>query len=358
MKKSLVVILLLCSALLMAHNNKQPIKVALLLPFQTETIQRDKNMDRFLDFYTGALLAVYEEQRRQPIEVYAYDVGKSASLQMETVLAQQELTTMDMIIGPVYAAQVSKMSDWALQYGIRTILPFSSDVPRLQENPYVLQFNPSVEIEGAATAQYLVMQEEPVHCIFVTEDENHIPESVRSLQQAILSQGIEHTYTTVGQILHDSLSYLLSEEKNNVLLMNTERYANVRVVMPQLMRAAQGKHLTLLSRYAWQQEPITLPQIFSTIFRKEIDVDSIPYGAEYKRFVAKEREIGQPCYDLLGYDLMKYALHTARDIKQATTYDEIDNIICRTFKGVQSDISFVRVGDGGYQNNNIHVVQF
>ncbi|MCQ2310726.1 MAG: hypothetical protein MJZ64_03135 [Paludibacteraceae bacterium] len=358
MKKSLVVILLLCSALLEAQKNEQPVKVALLLPFQTETVQRDKNIDRFLDFYTGALLAVYEEQRHKPVEVYAYDVGKSASHQLQAVLARQELISMDMIIGPVYAAQVSRMSDWALQYGVRTILPFSSDVPRLKENPYVLQFNPSVEIEGAATAQYLLRQEEPVRCIFVEEDEKHIPESVRSLQQAIVAQGIEHAYTTVGQILHDSLSYSLSEEKNNILLMNTERYANVRVVMPQLMRAAQGKRLTLLSRYAWQQEPITLPQIFSTIFRKEVDVDSIPYGTEYRRFVAKERETGQPCYDLLGYDLMRYALRTIRGIKQATTFDEIDDIICRTFKGVQSDISFVRVGDGGYQNNNIHVVQY
>ena len=45
------------------------IRLAVMLPFQADALKRDKNMDRFVDFYSGVLLAVNEVQKEgQKIE--------------------------------------------------------------------------------------------------------------------------------------------------------------------------------------------------------------------------------------------------------------------------------------------------
>jgi len=154
------------------------------------------------------------------------------------------------------------------------------------------------------------------------------------------------------------LGEVLSDSVENILVMNTERFANVRAVMPYLMRAAQGGGLTLLTRYAWQDEAIALPQIYTTMFRENVAVDSVDYGALYSNFVAKERVVSRPCYDLLGYDIMTYVLETVVGLKEAETPQAQEHIIERRFSGLQSDMHFVRVDSvGGYQNSDIHIVR-
>lgn len=360
MRKIISIALALIISLTMGaqmRKNTQPIRVALLLPFQTEVTKRDKTMDRFLDFYSGALLAVFEKQNDgQKIELYTYDTGKSAA-QMARVLAQPDLQQVDWIIGPVYASQVNMMQEWAYAHEVRTLLPFASDIPGMDYNPYVMQFNPSVEIEAQAMASRLATRREDIRCIFVTAPENDIPESVLKLQNALLAQQMECVYTTVNAILNDSLEAAMSDTKENILLMNTERYANMRTVMPQLARAAQGKRLTLITRYSWQDEPIILPQVFSTVFRKLEDIDDVWYDVEFRRFYATERQPGRPCYDLLGYDLMTYVLESLQQIHGTEDEQALNNILCRPFKGLQSDIHFQKVNEeGGYQNHDIHVI--
>ena len=64
------------------------IRLAFLLPLHADAIKRDKNMDRFYDFYAGALIAIYEQQQKGlPMEIFTYDVGKTA-LRTSEVLQQ------------------------------------------------------------------------------------------------------------------------------------------------------------------------------------------------------------------------------------------------------------------------------
>lgn len=355
---SIVLAFIVCTTLEAGlKHNTQPIRVALLLPFQTDVVKRDKTMDRFLDFYSGALLAVYEKQNDgQKIELYIYDTGKSAA-QLEHILQQPDLQQVDWIIGPVYASQVNKMQEWAYAHEVRTLVPFASEIPGIDYNPYVMQFNPSVETEAQVMAARLLDRKDSVRCIFVTAPESEIPESVLKLQNALLAQQMECVYTTVNAILNDSLAMVMSDTLENVFLMNTERYANMRTIMPQLARAAQGKRLTLITRYSWQDEPIILPQMFSTVFRRLEDVDDVWYDVLFRRFYTTERQSGRPCYDLLGYDLMTYVLESLQQTHGTEDKQALNDILCRPFKGLQSDICFEQVGEeGGYKNHDVHVI--
>jgi len=357
MRKTGIIVLLLSVNLLWAEEMAQPIRVGLLLPLQTGAAQRDKSMDRFADFYTGALMAVYDVQATgQQVEVYTWDVGKSVS-QLEQVLSLDTLDRMDMIIGPVYSAQVRHMASWTALHHVLTLIPFDYEINELASNPYLLQFNPSESTEAEAMVNYLFTQQQPVRLVFIQSDEAAMPASVRTLLHCVRAEGLEYTYTSVRQIMADSLADVLRDDAENIMVMNTERYANLRQVMPYLERAAQGKSLTLMSRYSWQDEPIILPQLYVSSFRKNVDVDQVSYGALYRRYVAKERVLSRPCYDLLGRDMMAYVLETVQMLRQADE-DDRQAVIERGFVGLQSDMRFERVNDqGGYQNINLHVVR-
>lgn len=352
---SLITLCVAITSALMAQS-MPPIRVAMLLPLQTELMKRDKNTDRFVDFYSGALLAVYEHQSRgQEIELYTYDVAKSTH-SMSQILTRPELDSMDFIIGPAYANQVALMTQWAYQHNVRVLFPFSSEVPDIANNPYLMQFNPSVESEAMAMAGYLANSGNAVRCIFVQAADADIPHSVRCLQQQLTAHGLECVYTTVHDILSDSLPGVMSDEAENILLMNTERFANLRAVMPHLMRAAQGHRLTLMSRYSWQQETIALPQLYTTVFHTDPEEDDT-YEDLYARFYLIGRQSSHPCYDQLGYDQMQYVLLTIEALRE-NTWTEMDDVLCHPYNGLQSDMRFEPVVEnGGYQNKYIQIVR-
>jgi len=352
MKKVVIIVLLCCSTLVWAQMDT--IRVGVLLPLQAEAVKRDKNMDRFVDFYSGVLLAVYERQNSgMPIEIHTYDVGKSTN-QLEKILSSGDLDRMDMIIGPVYSSQIRRMSEWAKLHQIKTLLPFSSEVYDLATNPYLLQFNPSYTIEANAIAENLASKE-AVKCILVDADEVSMPASVRELQKSIKDYILDIAYVSISEIMNDSLSMALTDGVDNVLLLNTERFANVRMMMPQILRAAQGKHLTLLSRYSWQEEPIILPQLYTTVFHQQMD--TLAYNALFHRFYPQVRTSSHPCYDLLGYDLMNYVLYSIEAIQQTDGLVDEEDILSRYYSGLQSDVQFERVGaNGGYQNTHIDCI--
>lgn len=355
MRKILVILLAGISTLAWADEVARPIRVGLLLPLQVQAEKRDLNMDRFVDFYSGALLAVYEMQATgQPVEIHTYDIGKSTN-ELEHVLAGGKLDSMDMIIGPVYTSQVRIMAGWSKAHKVKTLLPFSSEVPELSTNPYLLQFNPSYIIEAEAMAE-TIASNAAVKCIFVESNDANTPMSIRELQRCIKGYALDYAYTTIGGVMADSLTNYLADGVENILLLNTERYANLRLLLPHITRAAQGKKLTLLSRYAWQEEAIVLPQLYTTVFRQEID--SMAYNQLYHRFYKTARTSHHPCYDLLGYDLMTYTLYTVLAIHENEGVVDEEVILSRYFSGLQSDMLFERIGEqGGYQNRQIYTIR-
>lgn len=358
MRKIEIIVLLFCACVARAQHVDAPLRVGLLLPFQVENTTRDKTMDRYVDFYTGALVAVYEMQEvGQRVEVHTYDVGKSAH-QLEQVLLTDALDSLDLIIGPVYSSQVRRMAEWTSQHHVLTFLPFAYEVPELATNPYLLQFNPTEAVDAEALVNDVMERRDSVRFVFVEADPMTIPTSVHELKNCVRNDGLDYVYTSIQQIMADSLGEVLGDSVENIFVMNTERYANLRQIMPHLLRSAQGRSLTLVTRYAWQDEPIILPQIYTTMFRKDVDVDSLNYGAIYRSFVEEERVVSRPCYDLLGYDIMTYSLETLVLLKMLPDEGMKDDIIERSFTGLQSDIRFARVDSiGGYLNNSIHVIR-
>lgn len=315
-------------------------KIALLLPLQAENVMRDASMDRFMDFYEGCLVALYDLQYADHFELHVFDIGKT-DIEVKRLIADSVLQQMDAILGPAYPAQVEPIALMAKEDSVLTLIPFTDKVPNIQTNPFLYQFNSTPQYEAKAFADYLEANKASVNCVFVESSE--VSADVRALQAEINKRGISHTKASMHQVLADSLFMSLKDSVENILFFNTEKFSNLQLLLPHIVAGTAGRRVALFSRYSWQKESIQIPQIYTSVFATEGEVDLTHYDAIFSRYFKHDHASSVPRYDLLGYDLMRQLVALFKG---------------KEYFGLQSDIHFERVGEeGGYVNTHVQVIR-
>lgn len=336
-------------------DNSATLRLAYLLPLHAHAVKRDKNMERFYDFYAGSLIAIEEAQANgQDIEVYTYDVEKTGH-KVSQALALLDTIHVDAIIGPAYGQQVSLASVFAKEDSTLLLVPFSSKIEGIQDNPYILQFNPSEQAEADTLAHYLSQHKDSVQCVFTEEKENEVvPNSIVALLKALSKYNVPITRVPIRALLTDSLDGMLRPDVENILFFNTEKYSNLQAVMPHLQLAAEKYPITLFSHYSWQRELIPLPQIYTSVFTQSPIVPEA-YETLYATYFGHSLSSTHPRYDLLGYDLTH---HLLRILTMADSPDSIPSVIQDPFYGTQCEIEYKQVSPtGGYENSTIHILR-
>ena len=322
-------------------------RVAFLLPLHADAIKREKNMERFYDFYAGALIAIYEAQAQgQMLEVFTYDIGKTANRTQEIWQQHPEIRQMDAVIGPAYSQQVAMVMDSLAKDSVRLLIPFLSRVEGIQNHPNVYKFNPSEQIEADTIARYLAHRGDSINCVLIESKEGEvIPSGIKALHAALKREQVPMTTISLHALLTDSVEGGLQNNVENIVIFNTERYANLQTVMPHLLKLCGNYRVTLYSHYSWQSEKIVLPQLYASVFAQEPVVPAT-YQALFDQYFAHELSSERPRYDLLGYDLTSHLLHTLRH-----------NVSEEVWEGIQARIHYQSTGEGGgYENHTIHII--
>ena len=322
-------------------------RVAFLLPLHADAIKREKNMERFYDFYAGALIAIYEAQAQgQMLEVFTYDIGKTANRTQEVWQQHPEIRQMDAVIGPAYSQQVAMVMDSLAKDSVRLLIPFLSRVEGIQNHPNVYKFNPSEQIEADTIARYLAQKSDSINCVLIESKEGEvIPSGIKALHAALKREQVPTTTISLHALLTDSVEGGLQNNVENIVIFNTERYANLQTVMPHLLKLCGNYRVTLYSHYSWQSEKIVLPQLYASVFAQEPVVPAT-YQALFDQYFAHELSSERPRYDLLGYDLTSHLLHTLRH-----------NVSEEVWEGIQARIHYQSTGEGGgYENHTIHII--
>ena len=332
------------------QKDSSVIRLAMMLPLQADALKRDKNMDRFYDYYAGALIAINEVQATgQAIEVHTYDVGKNVQKTTQ-LLCDSTWQKVDAIVGPAYTQQVAVAAEYAQRDSTWMLVPFLSNVASIAHNPYLLQFNPSEHTEADTLARYLAQYGDSVNCVLIeTKAGDVIPSGIMALHQALKAQGVPTSSISLTAMLADSLDGAFKTDMENIVIFNTEKYSNLKAVMPHLLQGHATYPITLFSHYSWQNEKIILPQLYTTIFGDSLMV-SEPYEAVWQQYFNHTVSSTLPRYDLLGYDQMRHLLQLLQT--------SADSIATPVWNGLQADIQYHRVSpDGGYENRQIHIIR-
>ena len=131
------------------------VKLAILLPFDLNAEVRDANMNRFMEFYEGSLLAIDSLRKTGlSVEVNTFDIGKTQS-QLTSVLAKPEMKTVDIIIGPAYTSQITSIGEFAKENKIKVVVPFSPNIKELATNKYIFQvISPQDDLTEPVTREF------------------------------------------------------------------------------------------------------------------------------------------------------------------------------------------------------------
>lgn len=316
-------------------------RIALLLPFQACNTKRDHNTDRFIDFYEGVLLALYDMQAPGTHYVLdVYDTEKSDA-RVRDLIDNNSLHEVDAIIGLAYPLQLMQMGEWSKQHQIPLLAPFVDHIEGIESNPYMLQFNSSYQQEATAMADWLDAHRGEINCVLIDAKDADIPPVIRQLRKEIKGRNIPYTTTSIHNILNDSISSALRDSMENILIFNTTKYSNIQVLIPRII-SSKGEHtVTLYSQYSWRKEHVALPEVYTSIFDTDSIRDTNEYEVHYAAYFNHPHATDVPRYDLLGYDLTRQLIAFLKG---------------SDYHGLQSEIRFERISpDGGYVNTHIRI---
>ena len=325
-----------------AKDTRRVVELALMLPFESQQTKRSGNAERMMEFYQGALLALHDLQNDSTLyRLRVFDTERSER-KVQALCDSTELDSVRAILGLVYPIQIERMAAWCEAHQVPLLLPFSDEMD-LATHPQVLQFNSTDQQEADSLCAWLKAQGENIHVVVTEVREAEIASSIRTLRKRLKAHGISYTGLPLRDLMNDSAAYAMDLDKENIILLHSDRYQQVRVVLPHVAALRNvGHHVRLISQYAWQKEHINLPQVYTSVFTAETSREA--YDALWNQFYAGGHVSESPRYDLLGYDLMRALIGWLQGEQETN--------------GIQSVIQWKQVQKGGFQNACVKVLAY
>ena len=321
-------------------DTRRVVELAILLPFESRQTKRSTNAERMMEFYQGALLAIHDLQNDSTLyRLRVYDSERSER-RVAALCDSTELDSVRAVLGLVYPIQIERMAAWCAMHKVPLLLPFSDDL-ELEHHPYVLQFNSTDEQEADSLCTWIKTRN--ANCVVVEVRDEDLSASVRTLRKRMRAHGIWYSALGLHDLLADSAAYALDPEKENIILLHSDRYQLVRMAIPHIAKLEEdGYRIRLISQYSWTKENLNVPTVYTSLFSSEANLEA--YDAQWKTYFSDEHVSETPRYDLLGYDLMQALVAWLNGEQQHT--------------GLQSSIRWKQVEHGGYQNACVQVVTY
>lgn len=341
-------------------TKKDRYKIAYLLPFMLENAVADPTVNKFIEFYMGSLLAIKQAQNNGiGYDIYTYDTEKTEE-KIHTIINKPELQQMDLIIGPAYSAQIPILTDFAKRREIYTIVPFSSNVSDIDDNPYVLQFNPDKDLQSYFLLSALRSKFQTANVVMVklenifSDGEN---ETYKMINGKLENSRILYKQLTKSDLSANSIEKYLSENKPNILIFDSERLSTVQSYLNTLYDLSQKYDVAVVGQYSWKGEAGKKPKMYYVapfIDDASRAAATTGYEADYTTYYGKLRGDKNPRFDMIGYDITKYCLSlmgkNGVEINESTKTLKTD--------GIQSGMFFKRVGsNGGFMNQQLYLIE-
>ncbi|HOX83615.1 MAG TPA: ABC transporter substrate-binding protein [Chryseolinea sp.] len=148
--------------------HKDVYSVSALLPLMVSTLDPSPSMKRnqnVLDMYEGMKLAV-DTLSKQGIKLSlrAYDTERSND-KIKTILATEELKNTDLIVGPFFQEENKFIQEFSLNNKINVFNPVSNNAELIAGNPYAFLYQPSFEVIGKKSGEFLAGYAKKKNCI-------------------------------------------------------------------------------------------------------------------------------------------------------------------------------------------------
>lgn len=344
------------------------LNVGLLLPISaavTDSLKPTAKTLSFLSFYQGVLLAVDQQVKNgMKIKLFVYDTEKSNS-SVEYIVKKPEMSSLDLIIGPVYPEVQRAVSELSEKNKIPMVSPLSSDDRYTKSNPWFFQVNPVKKLRLEATADY-ILKEFPKEKLILLAEENRSSETRLihdRLNQKVSEHGGVKLQLTTYDIWEKGLEGLESQlvsDKPNVLVMAETNEVQVSIAMNRLTLLSKKFPLILVGIQEFTRMPSIEIENLHDVNLRFLTTSYINYQLPAVTMFADNfrTEFGtEPSsYAFQGYDMATFFLNSLHksggELMHGTVLDGNNGLL-------EASYHFSKLSDsGGYTNDNFTVVEY
>ncbi len=339
------------------------VKLAILLPFDLNAEVRDANMNRFMEFYEGSLLAIDSLRKTGlSVEVNTFDIGKTQS-QLTSVLAKPEMKTVDIIIGPAYTSQITSIGEFAKENKIKVVVPFSPNIKELATNKYIFQvISPQDDLTEPVNKEFcrLFANKEIVIVNPKKDDANDKKDFITALKKKMNDNKMSFTsFIANTNTTHKIDSIAKAANKDIVVVVPTTDI----VALTQIGNAIEQTRQPNISVFGfpeWHSLQLTVLYSkplysYTNHYINFNDSKTIKFFTDFRYNFGISNTQSVPNYAALGYDLSFYFLslieHYGKNFEK-----EMKNT---TTELLQMNLMFEQVSaTGGYINKGVFMQSF
>lgn len=329
----------------------------------------------FVEMYQGILLAA-DTLRSLGLDIalHVFDI-KNDTIELTNLISQGTLSTMDLIIGPVYSSNLAIMSAYAHELGI----PVVSPVPLLHNtflinNPELFMAVSSIDVAQNVLAKK-ISEYYNQNFVFIHTDTAGTDQDVRSFKEKILSElGSRLPYEEIkfkefifynrSAFDNDSinrLSHALSDKINNVVIIASEEAPVISETLMDLHGLSKKFNMTIFGYPAMRGLDNLDPKYFfdldllmySTFWIDYSRRDVKQFNSDYRhKFLTEPVELS---YAWIGYDITYYFVSGLAIFgKDFILHPEIHNPDL-----LQTEFDFRRKSmNDGFENQKLFPVRF
>ena len=343
-------------------DNTRTYKIAYLLPFSIGEKERNVNIERFIDFYRGSLIAMEDIKTSGiSLEVYTFDTQLGTSKTQE-ILKSKLPKDIDLIIGPAYPEQITQVASFAKKNNIVQVVPFTSHISNSDRYAQQYQFNPVPnDLDKIVAANiFNKFKDNNIYMVYFSNEENEksfytLPEQLERLMKL---KSVRYVKLNISDISKDKIASIANNNKHNLMVIRQCQTSDFQELID--MFDNNTRNITFVTEhnifdYAQKDKSLKNKDLVSYSLFNTAPTNK--YISSYNNyFPTRSKAQSTPNYDLLGYDITLYFCKALQPNKQLIFPQDIA-LQQSTFNFTKQNNAFLNTGCFIYRlrNNNVSI---
>ena len=340
-------------------------QLALLFPFnisklESDTInstqarlKKDKFLNLTLDFYSGALMAIDSAKvlgLNVDIKILDSEETKNSS-NVAALVQQNNLQTMDAIIGPFYQSNVEKLAELVEPTKTPVISPLSKEDGKKYSNLY--QSMPLNDVLRSSIFNYMRAKGGNIVAM-VDNKKGSVKQYIQTAQPGVKIVGL----TEKGTVVADSLKVLFQKDKLNYVVLASESTGMILATTTAMLAAQKDYQVQLVilePNETLDFEEISLTRLtklkllYPSLSRPNDSDEANQFDDKYKKI----NKILPNQYAIRGFDV---TFDTLLRLSQDKTFEE--TVQASSSEQIENKFEYVANTTYGYSNNGIYILYY
>ena len=337
------------------------IRLGIMLPLH------DRNGDgkRMVEYYRGVLMACDSLKKTGiSVDVHAWNVPEDSNI--EWVLAEKEAADCDIIIGPLYSAQVQALSDFVEKHNIMMVIPFSINSQAVFNNRHVFQVYQNPTEQNENTVRRFCDWFKDAHPVIVDCGDTTSTKGpfTSALRKSLEQRGVKYSITSLKS-KDETFQKAFAKNKQNVVVLNSGRSPELIATFGKLSSVVASNPEVKISMFGYTEWLMYLEYQLDNFYRYDVYVPSPFYTNSMSTATERFRQLYRnnfhqdmmqalPRFALTGFDHAYFFLKGLH--KYGAAFDGAAGRF--GYPPIQTPLKFERAGDGGYLNRAYMFIHF